>query len=362
MACREGVWWRGTARGRLWFVKAIAKTHAGPGLDVIDVAEPEVGPGLVKLRVERASLCGTDLHIYNWDAWSAGRIRPPRVVGHEFCGTVVEVGEGVLERKVGDFVASESHIVDPMSPDYLSGLGHIDRTTQILGVDTDGGFAPYAVVPELNARPVPATVPKSVASMLDALGNAVHTVMDGPVEGRTVLVTGLGPIGLFAVAICRALGAARVVATEVSGYRMAMGEAVGADLIIDPSKEDAASAVRRLFPDGVDAALEMSGHPSSLPLVLEAVRPGGRVSLLGVYPDRLDGVDLNLAVFKGLQMRGIVGRKMWETWDQMTWLLTERGLDVTPVITHHMAWSDYEEAISAMKGGQAGKVVLEFGD
>lgn len=341
-------------------VNAIAKTRPAPGLEIIEVDEPSVKPGHVKLRVHRASLCGTDLHIYNWDAWSAARIRPVRIVGHEFCGEIVEVGEGVTDRQVGDFVASESHIVDPQSDDYRQGLGHVDETTQILGVDTDGGFAPYAVIPALNARPVPATVPKDVASMLDALGNAVHTVMDGPVEGRNVLVTGLGPIGLFSVAVCKALGANKVYATEISDYRIKMGEAVGADVIINPKNENPADVLAKALPKGVDVTLEMSGHPSSLDLAVRATRPGGRISLLGVYADPSQTLDLNQVIFKGLQLHGIVGRKMWETWDQMTWLLTEKKLNVNPVITHQMPYTRFEEAIQTMKNGQAGKIVLEF--
>lgn len=341
-------------------MKAIAKTKSAPGLEIIDVDEPSIKPGHVKLKVERASLCGTDLHIYNWDQWSSSRIKPVRIVGHEFCGTIVEIGEGVTDRKVGDFVASESHIVDENSPDYQNGLGHIDRTTSILGVDVDGGFAPYAVIPAMNARPVPTTVPKEVASMLDALGNAVHTVMDGPVEDKSILITGLGPIGLFAVAICKALGARKIYATEVSPFRIEMAKTLGADVILNPTQADVSAELAQLEPRGVDATLEMSGHPSSLPLAIQNTSPGGRISLLGVYPDSIPNLDINTVIFKGLRLNGIVGRKMWETWDQMTWLLTEKGLDVTPVITHQMPFTDFETAIQEMKNGQAGKVVLEF--
>ncbi|MBS1707300.1 MAG: L-threonine 3-dehydrogenase [Armatimonadetes bacterium] len=341
-------------------MKAIAKAHAEPGLQIIDVVEPEVRPGCVKLRIEHGSVCGTDLHIYNWDHWAQNRIHPPRIVGHEFCGTVVEVGEGVTRVKVGDFVASESHIVDPSSPVYLAGNGHVDPTTTILGVDVDGGFSPFAVIPELNARPVPAGVPHNVASMMDALGNAVHTVMDGPVEGQTVLITGLGPIGMFAVAVCKALGAAKIVATEVSPYRIELGLRAGADLVLNPTKENADEVLRTMFPTGVDATLEMSGHPGSLALAIERTRSEGRISLLGVYSDVLRMVDFNQIVFKGLRLHGIVGRRMWDTWDQMTWLLTEKGLDVNAVITHHVPWQDFDSAMQQMKSGEAGKIVLDF--
>lgn len=346
--------------GTIYDVKAIAKTRSAPGLELIDTDEPQIKPGHVKLKVERASLCGTDLHIYNWDAWSSARIHPPRVIGHEFCGTIIEVAPDVTDRQVGDFVATESHIVDENSPQYLAGEGHIDETTRILGVDVDGGFAPYAVIPVLNARPVPASVPKDVASMLDALGNAVHTVMDGPVEDQLILITGLGPIGMFAIAICKALGAKKIVCTEVSPYRIDMGYKLGADVILNPKEVDVPAEINKLAPKGFDGTLEMSGHPSSLPLAIDATRAGGRVSMLGVYPDKLPNLDVNQVIFKGLRLQGIVGRKMWETWDQMTYLLTERNLDVSAVVTHHMPFTDFESAITAMKDGKAGKIVLEF--
>ena len=343
-------------------MKAIAKTRPEPGLELIDVAEPAVRPGCVKLRILTGSVCGTDLHIDKWDAWASGRISPPRVIGHEFCGEIIEVGEGVTERAVGQIVASESHIVASDSVWLQRGEGHIDPDTVILGVDTDGGFSPYAVVPWENARPVPKGVPLSVASMMDALGNAVHTVMDGPVEGRTILVTGLGPIGLFAVAICKALGAETVVATEVSPYRMDLGKQLGADAILNPMRDDVYALSKQLVPGGFDAVLEMSGHPGSFDLALETLRPGGRLSLLGVFGDRLRFVDMNRVVFKGIQMHGIVGRKLWETWDQMTDLLENRGLDVSPVVTHEMPFDEYRAAFDTLASGQAGKIVLRFGD
>lgn len=340
-------------------MQAIAKARPEPGLELLDIPEPSPGPGEVKVRIERGSVCGTDLHIYKWDGWAAGRIRPPRVIGHEVCGTVVELGPGVEGHSVGQLVCSESHIVDPADPDLAAGLGHVARSTRILGVDVDGGFAPYACLPAANARPVPAGVPAEVASMMDALGNAVHTVMDGPVEGRTVLVTGLGPIGLFAVRACVALGAAAVLATEVSPYRREMGEAAGAQ-VLDPAAVDAASEVARLAPQGVDACLEMSGHPSALGLAVQAVRPGGRISLLGVFGESTVGVGMNEIVFKGLQVHGIVGRKLWQTWEDMEWLLTEKRLDVTPVVTHRMHFTEFECAMRTLATGEAGKIVLEF--
>jgi threonine 3-dehydrogenase len=341
-------------------VKAIAKARPGPGVEIVDVPEPEVRPGTVKIKVERASVCGTDLHIYNWDAWSSGRIKPPRIIGHEFCGTVVEFGDGVTERKVGDFVATESHIVDGTCRLCRLGLGHLCENTQILGVDVDGGFSPYAVVPWQNARPTSSVVPRSVASMQDAIGNAVHTVMDGPVEGLSVLITGLGPIGLFAVAICKVLGARRIFATEVSEYRIALADRLGADVVLNPLKDDVHAGLAKCEPNGFDATLEMSGHPGSLELAIEHTRPGGRVSLLGLYADRLRFMDMNKVIFKGLQLNGIVGRRLWQTWEQMDELFTKKGLDLTPVVTHEMPFTEIETAMQTLKRGEAGKIVLGF--
>lgn len=341
-------------------LKAIAKTKAAPGLDLIDVPEPPLRPGCVKVRIEKGSVCGTDLHIYRWDHWAESRIGPPIIVGHEFCGTIVEVAPDVADRAVGDFVASESHIVCGKCLQCRNGQGHVCVNTRILGVDVDGGFAPYAVLPANNARPTSPSVPKAVASLQDALGNAVHTVMAGSVEGQTILITGLGPIGLFAVGVCRALGAERVITTEISPFRKRLGERMGADLILDPSVDDVSARLAEVAPLGVDATLEMSGVPSSIELAMRHTRPGGRISLLGLFAESMQSLDLNALIFRGLDVQGIVGRRLWETWEQMHWLLTEKGLDVSPVITHEMPYTEIERAMEVLEAGQAGKVVLDF--
>jgi threonine 3-dehydrogenase len=341
-------------------VRAIAKVRPEPGVEIVDVAEPTVEPGKVKIRLEAASVCGTDLHIYNWDGWSSSRIVPPRIIGHEFCGTVVEVGEGVSNRQVGDFVASESHIVCGHCRQCRNGQGHVCVNTRILGVDVDGGFAEYAVIPEANARLTDRSVPKEIASFQDALGNAVHTAMAGPLEGQTVLITGMGPIGLFAVGVCKAAGAAKVIATEISPYRIGLAEAVGADVILSPQEGDLRGRIEQEAPGGVDATLEMSGHPSSLALAVQATRPGGRISLLGVYGESPQKVDLNAIIFKGIDVQGIAGRKLWQTWDQMGELLRSGRLNLEPVITHTMHYTEFRRAMELMKAGQAGKVVFTF--
>jgi len=341
-------------------LKAIAKVRPEPGVEIIEAAEPEVRPGHVKVRLEAASVCGTDLHIYSWDGWAASRILPPRIIGHEFCGTIVEVGEGVRGRAVGDFVSSESHIVCGRCLQCLQGQGHVCVNTRILGVDVDGGFAEYVVIPAENARPTSRGVPKEIACFQDALGNAVHTALAGPIEERSILITGMGPIGLFAVSICKALGAAQVIATEISPYRICLAEQVGVDHILNPREQDVDRALAMLAPGGVDATLEMSGHPSMLSLAVRHTRPGGRISCLGVFPEAEQSVDFNSLIFKGIELQGIVGRRLWETWDQMADLLSEKNLNLCPVITHQMHFTEFKKAMELMKAGQAGKVVFTF--
>lgn len=353
---------RSPERGRsiLPPVKAVAKLRPGPGLELTEVEEREPRAGEVKLKVERASICGTDLHIYQWDAWAASRVVPPRVVGHEICGRITAMGEGVTGRELGQLVCTESHIVDPEDPDLSEGLGHVARSTRILGVDVDGGFAETLVIPAANARPVPSGVNPSVASMMDALGNAVHTVMAGPVGGLTILVTGLGPIGLFAVKVCQSLGASCVIGTEVSPYRRKLAESMGASAVIDPASKDALCEVLKIAPGGVDAVLEMSGHPSALDLAISAARPGGRISLLGVSGQNRLEVETNQIVFKGLTIQGIVGRRLWETWEQMDFLFTQCNLDVSEIVTHTMHYTEINQAMEVLASAQAGKIVLEF--
>jgi threonine 3-dehydrogenase len=341
-------------------VQAIAKTRPEPGVEIVQVPEPSVRPGCVKLKLEAASVCGTDLHIYNWDEWSAGRIKPPRIIGHEFCGTIVELGEGVTERAVGDFVASESHIVCGKCVQCLHGQAHVCAYTVILGVDVDGGFAEYAVIPWENARPTPRDVSPMIAAFQDALGNAVHTAMAGPLEGRTVLITGMGPIGQMAVTVCKAAGASAVFATEVSEFRTESALKVGADAVFNPVAQDALAEVLKRCPGGVDVVLEMSGHPSQLALAISAVRPGGRVSLLGVYGKAEQSIRLNDVIFKGIDLQGIVGRKLWDTWDQMGTLLSSGKLNLDPIVTHVMHYTEFQAAMELMKAGKAGKVVFTF--
>lgn len=341
-------------------MKAITKAKAAPGADFIDVPEPQLVPGSVRVRVRHGSVCGTDLHIYKWDKWAAGRIQPPRIIGHEFSGYIEEVGEGVTGLAPGDFVASESHITCGKCKQCLNNQRHVCINTRILGVDVDGGFAPYAVIPALNARKTDVRIPPEVACVQDPLGNAVHTVNAGAVEGQDILITGMGPIGLFAVGICKTLGAKSVAVTEVSPLRLSIAEAMGADLLINPIKEDATTLLCRKYPLGLDATLEMSGHPSALELGIRSTRPGGRLSILGLFPDDTVNLRLNEAIFKGLEIQCIVGRKLWETWEQMAELLSNDKFDISPVLTHRFHYSQFDEAMELIQRGETGKVVFDI--
>lgn len=346
--------------GNLVPVKAVAKTRPEPGLELIETDEPAVLPGHVKIEVQAASICGTDLHIFEWDEWSSGRMKPPTIVGHEFCGRVVEIGPGVEGLKEGDFVASESHIVCGKCKQCQLGQGHVCINTKLLGIDVDGGFRRFAAIPAETMRPTPESVPPHVACVQDPLGNAVHTVMEGPVEGQTILITGLGPIGLFAVAVCKALGAAKIIGTEVNPLRMELARELGIDVVLDARDSNLAEQILSKSPGGVDGVLEMSGHPSSLDLAVRVVRPGGRISLLGIFAESKQILPLNDLIFKGVVVQPIVGRKIWQTWEQMGDLLQNRGLNIEPVITHRLPFEDFSKGFDLLRSGKAGKVVLEF--
>jgi len=339
-------------------LKAIVKARPEPGVELLEVSEPTLKPGHVRVRVQYGSVCGTDVHIFDWDEWAAGRITPPRIIGHEFSGVVEEVAEDVTSLKPGDEVASESHAVCGKCKQCLDGQAHVCVNTQILGVDIDGGFAPYAVIPAQVAVPTHGRIPLDIACVQDPLGNAVHTALAGPVEGRDILITGMGPIGLFAVGVCKAMGANSVAVTEVSRYRLALAESMGADLLVNPKEQDALSALCGRYPLGLDATLEMSGHPSALELAINATRPGGRISLLGVFHESRVSLKLNDAIFKGLDIQCIVGRRLWETWDQMRDLLAGGRLDISPVITHRFSYLDFSDAMALIKAGETGKVVF----
>lgn len=341
-------------------MRAIVKTRPEPGGVVIDTADPStIPPGHVLVKPRAWSICGTDVHIWHWDNWAAHRIHTPRILGHEFAGEIIGVGEGVTERRVSDFVASESHIVCGTCYQCRHGQAHVCRNTRILGVDTDGVWAESVVIPQANARPTPSSIPVEVAAIQDPLGNAVHAALAGPIEGRSVAVLGCGPLGLFSVGIAKACHASIVFAVEKHPYRLQLAEQMGADVLIDPMNEDMERVMMaRTHGEGVDVVLEMSGAPVAVKAGFRIARPGGRVTLMGIPSDPIVVDFAEDVIFKGLEVQGIVGRRLYQTWEQMQELLTSGRLDVRPVITHTVGFSQIAKAMELIDTGKCGKVIL----
>jgi threonine 3-dehydrogenase len=340
-------------------MRAVVKAKAGPGLEIREIPVPVPGPGQLLLRVLRAGICGTDLHIYEWDAWSQARLRPPFTIGHEIVGEIVGLGLGVTGFQTGERVSLESHLVCGLCAACRTGNAHVCQNTRILGLDADGGFAEYAVAPAVNAWRAPANVPLEVQSIMEPLGNAVHTAFSGDLSACRIAVTGCGPIGLFAIGVARAAGACQVIASDISAYRLDLARRMKADAVIDASKEDFVQRIEELTDGcGLDGVLEMSGNAKAIRGGLEALRNGGRLSLLGLPREEL-GLDWNrLLVFKGVTIHGIVGRRMYETWYQMDSLLRSGSLDVRPAITHVMPMEQVVGGIELLRSGNAGKIVL----
>jgi threonine 3-dehydrogenase len=338
---------------------AVVKNEAKAGVEIREVPLPSIGLTDVLVKVKVASICGTDLHIYNWDPWAQGRITPPLIPGHEFCGHVAAVGGEVTAVKEGDFVSAEMHVACGKCMQCRTGLGHICQHVKILGVDSNGAFAGYVAIPESNIWKLDETIPHDYASILDPLGNAVHTALSGDLAAKSVAITGCGPIGLFAIAVARACGAAQVIAIEVNEYRRNIARQMKADLVLDPATEDVRSIVReRTGGYGVDVLLEMAGHKDAVKLGFDILRTGGRVSLLGI-PSRPLEIDLAKdIIFKGATVLGINGRKMYETWYQMTALLKSGKLDLHPVITDRLPLTDFSKGMDMLNSGKASKILL----
>lgn len=340
-------------------MRAILKRQSGPGLSLAEVPEPAMASDQVRIRVRRAGICGTDLHIYGWDRWSQGRIEPPLVLGHEFMGEVAEVGSLVENVEEGDRVSAEGHIVCGHCEHCRTGNRHVCRNTSILGVDRDGAFATEVVVPGSNIVPIPDGIEDDHAAVFDPLGNAFHTVLHTDVSGKAVAIVGCGPIGLFGVGIARAAGARSVIAVEPAEHRLEIAEEMGADHLLNPDETDVPDAVRSLTDGyGADVVCEMSGHPDGVRTAFRACRNAGHVQLLGLPRD---DVSLDLAgdvIFKGLHVYGVIGRRMYETWLRMRDFLAAGLLDIEPVITHRLPMEDFEEGIASMESGDAAKVVL----
>ena len=338
---------------------AVVKPKHAPGTEIREVKIPKFGRTDVLVKVKVASVCGTDLHIYNWDRWAQHRIHPPLIPGHEFCGEVFAFGDEVTTVKQGDFVSAEMHVACGKCFQCRTGEAHICQNVKIIGVDADGAFAEYVCIPESNIWKLDPGIPQEYASILDPLGNAVHTVLAGDIAGKSVAITGCGPIGLFAIAVARACGAAKVFAIEVNEYRRKVAKKMHADFVLDPSSQD----VRAIVKDetdgvGVDVLCEMAGHPDAIRTGFDIVRRGGRVSLLGLTSKP---ISLNFSediIFKGLTIQGINGRRMYQTWYQMTALLKAGKLDLHPVITDRLAMRDFAKGMDRLKTGEASKILL----
>ena len=338
---------------------AVVKPQAAPGADIREVKVPEYGRTDVLVKVKAASICGTDLHIYEWDRWAQNRIHPPLIPGHEFCGEVVAYGDEVTSVKEGDFVSAEMHVACGKCLQCRTGEAHICQHVKIIGVDADGAFAQYVVIPETNIWKLDAAIPQEYASILDPLGNAVHTVLAGEIAAKTVAITGCGPIGLFAIAVARAVGATTVFAIEVNEHRRRVAKQMKADYALDPSKEDVTAIVMEKTGGlGVDVVLEMAGHPDAIRTAFDIVRRGGRISLLGLTAKP---ISLNFSediIFKGITIQGINGRRMYQTWFQMTALLKAGKLDLHPVITDKIPMTDFSKAMERLKTGEASKILV----
>ena len=349
-------------------MRALVKPRPGPGLELMEVPEPSPGPGEVKIRVLRAGLCGTDLHIEGWDDWAASMLRPPLIVGHEFYGEVVEVGEGVPDDeryglRPGQRVSVEGHVVCGHCRNCRAGRRHMCVNTSNLGVNRDGCFADYVVVPHTNVWVQPDLIDPDLGAVFDPLGNAVHTALSFPLEGEDVLITGAGPIGVMAAAVVRHAGARHVVVTDVSAPRLELAAASGADLVVDVSAERIADAQARLgMTEGFDVVLEMSGSPQAMAELIDNCTHGARVAMLGL-PSEPYAIDWGKVITHMITLKGIYGREMYETWYKMTAMLQSSQVlrdRVRSVITHRFPAEQWQDAFDAARSGEVGKVILDW--
>lgn len=340
-------------------MKALRKARPERGAQLEQVPIPAIGPTDALVRVRAASICGTDLHIYHWDPWSQARLHPPLTFGHEFCGVVESVGEEVAGLAPGDFVSAEMHVTCGRCLPCRLGDGHVCQEVKILGIDRDGCFAEFVRIPARNVWKIDPAIPTRYAAVMDPLGNAVHTVLAGPVAGRTVVVTGCGPIGLMSIAVARACGASLVLATEVNEHRRELAKQMGAEAALDPRAGDVVAQVREMTGGaGADALLEMSGHPEAIRQGLAMLRPGGRASLLGIPAEPVTLDLFGGVIGKGVVVQGIFGRRMFATWVEMTALLRSGRLNLEPLFREQLPLEAFEQAFGLLERGQAGKVLL----
>lgn len=342
-------------------MKALVKAEAAPGLTLTEVQQPAPGSREVLIQVDRTGICGTDLHIYNWDAWAQKTIPVPLVVGHEFVGRIVELGPDVDYLKIGDLVSGEGHLICGRCRNCLAGRRHYCKDTKGVGVNSPGAFAEFMVLPATNVWKLAPEVSKDSAAIFDPFGNATHTALAFPLLGEDVLITGAGPIGCMAAAIARHAGARHVVVTDLNPKRLALAETLGATRTVDVTKEKLPDVQKDLrMTEGFDVGLEMSGNKHAFNDLIANMRHGGQIALLGI-PEPGIGIDWNQVIFNSLTIQGIYGRKMYDTWYQMTSMI-QSGLSIEAVITHRFDYQDFEEGFAAMNEGSCGKVILNWAD
>jgi threonine 3-dehydrogenase len=341
-------------------MRALVKSKREPGLWMEDVPMPEIGPNDVLIRIHKSAICGTDMHIWNWDAWSQKTIPVPMHVGHEYVGIIEKVGDEVEGYKVGDRVSGEGHIVCGHCRNCRAGKRHLCPNTKGVGVNRPGSFAEYLSVPAVNLFKVPDGISDDLASIFDPYGNATHTALSFDMVGEDVLITGAGPIGIMAVAIAKHVGARNVVITDVNAYRLDLARKMGATRAVDVSREKLPDVMRELgMTEGFDVGMEMSGNGGAFKGMIDSMSNGGRIAMLGILPDDV-AVDWGKVIFKGLFLKGIYGREMFETWYKMAAMI-QSGLDITPIITHHFPIEDFRQGFEIMGSGQSGKVILDWG-
>ncbi|WP_411994829.1 L-threonine 3-dehydrogenase [Agarivorans sp. DSG3-1] len=340
-------------------MKALAKTKAEPGIWMTQVEMPELGHNDLLIKINKTAICGTDVHIYNWDEWSQKTIPVSMVVGHEYAGEVVEIGQEVRGFAIGDRVSGEGHITCGHCRNCRGGRTHLCRNTVGVGVNRTGCFSEYLVIPAVNAFKLPDEISDDLAAIFDPFGNAVHSALSFDLVGEDVLITGAGPIGVMAAAICKHVGARHVVVTDVNDYRLELAKKMGATRVVNVAKQSLNDTMAELkMTEGFDVGLEMSGVPSAFSSMLELMNHGGKVAMLGIPPSDM-GIDWSQVIFKGLVIKGIYGREMFETWYKMA-SLVQSGLDLSPIITHHYSVDDFQQGFDAMRSGQSGKVILDW--
>lgn len=342
-------------------MKALVKAKPEPGIWMEDVPVPVIGPNDVLIKIKMTSVCGTDLHIYNWDEWAQEVIKPPLIVGHEFVGEIVEIGKEVTDFfKIGDRVSGENHIACGHCRNCRAGRAHICRSNISVGVTRDGCFAEYLCIPAENAYPIPDAISDREAAILNPFGNSTHTALSFDLVGEDVLITGAGPVGIMAAAIAKHVGARFVVITDVNEYRLKLAKKMGATLAINPTQRNLKDVMTELkMKEGFDVGLEMSGNSRAFASMIEHMNHAGKVALLGFLPKETL-IDWTQVIFKGITLKGIYGREMYDTWYKMITMI-QSGLDIKPIITHEFAIDDYEKVFAAMRSGDAGKIIMNWG-